>query len=82
MNLEITNIWTIFELLRICGRLEEVLKGYDERIIKQAFHSACLFGFAIYHPTEVPSIVAILRSRPLSSESRERRHIVVTLFTD
>ncbi|EGP54329.1 hypothetical protein Agau_P100047 (plasmid) [Agrobacterium tumefaciens F2] len=26
-NLEITNIRTIFKLLRICGRLQEVLEG-------------------------------------------------------
>lgn len=74
-NLEITNIRTIFKLLRICGRLKEVLEGYDERIINQAFHSACLFGFAIYQPTEAPPIDAILRSRPyagLFSESKER----------
>lgn len=63
-KLEITNIRTIFKLLRICGRLEEVLEGYDERIIKQSFHSACLFGFAIYQPTEAPPIDAILKHRP------------------
>ncbi|WP_179959543.1 hypothetical protein [Pannonibacter tanglangensis] len=62
-KLEITNIRTIFKLLRICGRLEEVLEGYDARIIKQAFHSACLFGFAIYQPTEAPSIDTILKDR-------------------
>ena len=63
-KLEITNIRTILKLLRICGRLEEVLEGYDERIIKQTFHSACLFGFAIYQPTEAPPIDAILKHRP------------------
>jgi len=62
-TLEITNIRTIFKLLRICGRLEETLAGYDERIIKQVIHSACLFGFALYQPTEAPPIETILKHR-------------------
>lgn len=63
-TLEITNIRTIFKLLRICERLEEVLNGYDERIKKQVIQSACLFGFALYQPTEAPPIEAILKHRP------------------
>lgn len=58
--LEISNIRTIFKLLRICGRLEEILNGYDERIRKQATQSACLFGFAFYQPNDAPPIKAIL----------------------
>lgn len=65
-SLEITNIRTIFKLLRICGRLEEILDGYDERIVKQAIHSACLFGFALNHPTEAPPIETILRPHAYS----------------
>lgn len=74
-KLEIINIRTIFKLLRICGRLEEVLEDYDERIIKQAFHSACLFGFAIHQPTEAPPIDAILKHRPYANlfGDREKR---------
>ncbi len=65
--LEITNIRTIFKLLRICERLHEVLDGYDERVINQAFHSACLFGFALYQPKEAPPIETILKHRPYAN---------------
>ena len=58
--LGISNIRTIFKLLRICGRLEEILDGYDERILKQAIQSACLFGFAFYQPNDAPPVKAIL----------------------
>jgi hypothetical protein len=74
-TLEITNFRTIFKLLRICGRLEEVLDGYDERIIKQVIHSACLFGFALHQPTEAPPIETILKHRAyadLFGEPKER----------
>ncbi|NYT79803.1 hypothetical protein H0A71_22815 [Alcaligenaceae bacterium] len=62
-TLGISNIRTIFKLLRIAGRLEEILNGYDERIIKQAIHSACLYGFALYQPTEAPPIKNITEKR-------------------
>ena len=74
-TLEITNIRTIFKLLRICRRLEEVLDGYDERIVKQVVHSACLFGFALNQPTEAPTIETILKHRAYSDmfgEPKER----------
>ncbi|WP_206185202.1 hypothetical protein [Thioclava sp. F42-5] len=73
--LEITNIRTIFKLLRICGRLEEILSGYDERIVTQAIHSACLFGFTLYQPAEAPPIETVLQDRPyagLLGSSKER----------
>jgi hypothetical protein len=72
-KLEITNIRTIFKLLRVCGRLQEVLEGYDERIVMQAFHSACLFGFATYQPTEAPPIDAILKYRPYANLFGDRK---------
>lgn len=63
-TLGISNIRTIFKLLRISGRLEEVLTEYEERILKQAVHSACLYGFALYQPHDAPPIEAIVEERP------------------
>ncbi|MDR6953202.1 hypothetical protein J2X65_002563 [Ancylobacter sp. 3268] len=65
-TLGITNLRTVFKSLRICERLEEVLKGYDERVISQAFHSACLFAFALYQPNDAPPLETILKNRPYS----------------
>ncbi|WP_205962337.1 hypothetical protein [Neopusillimonas aestuarii] len=62
--LGISNIRTIFKLLRIANRLEEILSSYDERILKQAIHSACLYGFALYQPTDAPPIEKIVNSTP------------------
>jgi hypothetical protein len=47
IKLVITNIRTVFKILRICARLDEVLSGYDERVISQTFRSACLFAFVL-----------------------------------
>lgn len=65
-TLGITNLRTVFKILRICERLEEILKGYDERVISQAFHSACLFAFALYQPNDAPPLETILKNRPYS----------------
>lgn len=62
--LEITNLRTIFKLLRICKRLEEVLVGYDERVIIQAFRSACLFAYALYQPKDAPPLQKLIQNRP------------------
>lgn len=73
--LGISNIRTIFKLLRISGRLEELLGNYDERILKQAIHSACLFGFALYQPNDAPPIKTILEGHPyarLFGDNEER----------
>ncbi|CAB1277372.1 hypothetical protein [Candidatus Nitrosacidococcus tergens] len=60
VKLEISNIRTIFKLLRIVDRLEKILDGYDKRILKRAIHSACLYGFALYQPRDAPSVKYIL----------------------
>ncbi|WP_292120954.1 hypothetical protein [Mesorhizobium sp.] len=67
ITLGISNIRTIFKLLRITGRLEEILGGYDERILKQAVHSACLYGFALYQPKDAPPIETITEERPYAN---------------
>ncbi|WP_173998901.1 P-loop NTPase fold protein [Agrobacterium rubi] len=59
-KLGIKNIRTIFKLLRICKRLEEILSGYDPRVVTKSFHSACLFGYALYQPTEAPPLDKIM----------------------
>lgn len=66
VRLGIANIRTIMKLVRIAQRLEEVLGTYDERIRKQAIHSACLFGFAIHQPNDAPPLAAILQPRSLA----------------
>ncbi len=66
-TLGITNLRTIFKLLQICERFEDVLKDYDERVLKQAFHSACLFGFALYQPDEAPSLKDITETNYYAS---------------
>jgi DNA polymerase III delta prime subunit len=58
-KLGIKNIRTIFKLLRICERLEKILHGYDPRVISRSCHSACLFGYSIYQPTEAPPLDTI-----------------------
>lgn len=58
-KLGISNIRTIFKLLRIAQRFEEILTGYDERILEQAIHSVCLYGFALYQPKDAPPIKII-----------------------
>ena len=63
-ELGITNLRTVFKILRICERLEEVLKGYDERVVRQAFHSACLLAFAHYQPEDAPPLERILNFNP------------------
>lgn len=65
-TLGITNLRTTFKILRICERIEELLNGYDERVISQAFHSACLFAFALYQPDSAPPLETILKHRPYS----------------
>lgn len=62
-KLGITNLRTVFKILQICERLEEVLNGYDERVVNKAFHSACLFAFALYQPNEAPPLDTILKHR-------------------
>ncbi len=62
-KLGISNIRTIFKLLRIADRLEEILNGYDERILRQSIHSACLYGFALYQPGDAPPIEYITEER-------------------
>lgn len=64
--LGITNLRTVFKILRICERLEEVLKGYDTRITKQAIHSACLFAFVLYQPADAPPSELVLKHRAYS----------------
>ena len=64
IKLGITNIRTIFKLIRIATRLTEILSTYDKRILKQAIHSACLFGMAVYQPKDAPPIEAIVNSKP------------------
>jgi hypothetical protein len=63
-TLGITNLRTVFKILRICERLDEILKGYDERVVSQAFHSACLFAFTLYQPNDAPPLDTILKHRP------------------
>ncbi|WP_194842793.1 hypothetical protein [Agrobacterium sp. MA01] len=63
-KLGITNLRTVFKILQICERLQEVLNGYDERVVSQAFHSSCLFAFALYQPSDAPPLQAILEHRP------------------
>lgn len=58
-TLGITNIRTIYKILRITRRLKEILDGYDERILKQAIHSSCLYGLSIYQPHDAPPIDSI-----------------------
>lgn len=66
ITLGISNIRTIFKLVRIADRLEEILSGFDERILKQAIHSACLYGFALYQPTDAPPLEAITEHKPFA----------------
>lgn len=75
IKLGITNIRTIFKLVRIATRLTEILTKYDKRILKQGIHSACLFGMATYQPKDAPPIEAIVNSKPyqhLFGEKREK----------
>lgn len=65
-ELGIKNLRTVFKILRICERLDELLEGYDERVKRQAFHSACLFAFAHYQPNDAPPIEQILEFNPYS----------------
>ncbi|MFK5639500.1 hypothetical protein ACI50E_16810 [Brucella sp. ZJ1_1] len=65
-NLGITNLRTVYKILRICGRLEEVLKAYDDRITRQAIHSACLFAFVHYQPTDAPPPELVSKHRAYS----------------
>lgn len=64
IELGITNLRTVFKILRICERIEEALKGYDERVLRQAFHSACLFAFAYYQPEDAPPLELITEFNP------------------
>lgn len=43
---------------------EEVLEGYDERVITQAFRSACLFAYAHYQPKDAPPLKKLIQNRP------------------
>lgn len=59
--LEVSNIRTIYKIVRMSGRVEELLSGYDDRIIRQAIHSACLYGFSVFQPQDAPPIEKILK---------------------
>lgn len=52
----IVNIRTIKRLERTAVRLNEMLAGYDPRVVKQAVHSATLFGYAKAQPDEAPTL--------------------------
>jgi hypothetical protein len=71
--LGISNIRTILKLLRVCERVAQLLCDYDERVIQGAIKSACLYGFAIYHPTDSPPLEMILNYKNLDSIFDERK---------
>jgi hypothetical protein len=53
--LGIVNIRTIKKLERLATRLEEELGSYHPNVLRQAIHSAALFGFARYQPDVAPT---------------------------
>jgi hypothetical protein len=64
--LGISNIRTIMKLDPVSRRLADVLRDYDPQVLKQALHSACLYGFALYQPKDAPPVTMIADDRPLA----------------
>lgn len=52
----IVNIRTIKRLERLSVRLCEILAGYDVRVVRQAVHTASLFGCSKVQPDQAPTI--------------------------
>ncbi len=69
VSLKIVNIRTIRKLERHAKRLEEELKHLDPRVLKQAVHSATLFGFAKYQPDSAPALDFIETYNPYGAVS-------------
>lgn len=55
-TLGVTNIRVIRRIEAKCRQLCVLLEGIDERVVKQAMHSAALFIFSRYMPDYAPSI--------------------------
>lgn len=55
-RLGIVNIRIIKKIFSQCKRVEEILSGYDDRIIHQAVQSVALFMYSKYQPEIAPPI--------------------------
>jgi hypothetical protein len=54
ITLGVVNLRVIKKIERFCRRLLEILDGYDQRILKQAVHTAALGGFSKLQPDSAP----------------------------
>jgi len=60
-TLSIVNIRTIKKIEKFCARIYEEISSHDPRVLKQAVHSATLFGYAKFQPDNAPPL-SYLRS--------------------
>jgi hypothetical protein len=73
IKLGITNIRVIQKIKRLSERLEEILKGHDDVILKQAIHSVTLFGWMIYQPTNAPPMSLIAEADAFEFFEKEEK---------
>jgi hypothetical protein len=69
--LEITNIRVIKKIESICKKLQTILSDHDPRIMRQAVHTAALFGAARFQTGDIPSIDWVRSYNTFSFGSRE-----------
>lgn len=55
-TLGIVNIRTIKKIEKFCARIYEEIAEHDPRVVRQAMHSATLFGFAKFQPDNAPPL--------------------------
>lgn len=73
-NLGIRNIRTIKRVEAVCGRLAEHLVDFDERILRQAIHTAALFVFIKFQPEDAPSRQFVLEYNHIAIGEDEDDH--------
>lgn len=65
--LSIVNIRTIKKIEKFCARIYEEISGHDPRVLRQAVHSATLFGFAKFQPDNAPPLSYLRSFDPYSA---------------
>jgi len=78
VTLGISNIRLIKKIERAARRMETLLKGFDEEVLKRALRSLVLLGWSVYEPIRAPSL-DYLKSRKPDLFGRRLEDLVVEL---
>lgn len=73
--LGLVNIRVIKRAERLARRLEDELKAFDPRVLKQAIHSMVLFTFAKFQPDIAPPLEFIRTFNPYERLFKDKREV-------